>query len=239
MTPDQQLQILVETQRQFHDLLEVERFIAILGAVVATIPGFLLVWLEHRRDKEIIKLRRVIGFAILYKDDRVQWKLEIALQVTNLSQFPIKLTAAGYNIGGKGPDWGPPAAGYQYFYLAPGDIPFLAAERQLPAVTIGEPADAGPPSKNRERIQWPLEIPARTTQWLYAGEDDVKGIKTYHTGRGAFEPPALHPKFRLFVKPATGDSVYDRNRRTARVVAATRELLSPIRKAIAEMRGEE
>jgi hypothetical protein len=238
MTPDQRLQILIETQKQFHDLLEVERFIAIFGAVAAMIPGFLLFWLEHRRDRERIKVRRVISYSSWMQDpDRPKWSIDIAAEVTNLSQFPVTLTAFGYNTGGKDLYHGPPSTGYRYFDLAPGEIPFLAATKQLPAF-IEKEIDGGVLSTDRERFQWPIEIPARTKLWIYAGDSDVETIGIDRKTATGFYPPSLPPKLRIFVKPTTRKSVYAEGRLAVRLLAAACNGMDSIRKAVSEMRQE-
>ena len=238
MTPDQQLQILIETQKQFHELLEVERFIAIFGAVAAAIPGFLLFWLERRRDRERIRVRRVISYSSWVLDpDRPEWSIDVAAEVTNLSQFPITLTAFGFNIGAKDFYDGLPSEGYRYFDFAPGDIPFLAATKQLPAFIEKETTD-GVLSTDRERIVWPIEIASRTKLWIYAGEVDLEKIGIDR--KTGFKPPSLPPKFRIFVKPTTGRSIYAPGGGLfARFSTAAREGLDSIRGAVSEMRQEQ
>ena len=240
MTPDQQLQILIETQKQFHDLLEVERFIAIFGAVAAAIPGFLLFWLEHRRDRERIRVRRIISYTSWVLDpDHPKWSIDIAAEVTNLSQFPVTLTAFGYSVGGKDPYQGLPSVGYRYFDLAPGDIPFLGATKQLPGF-IEKVTDDGILLTDRERIEWPIEISARAKLWIYAGEGDIEAIGIDRSMKSGFEPPSLPPKFRIFVKPTTRRSFYAPGSGFfARISAAAGESLGPIQRAISEMRQEQ
>jgi hypothetical protein len=95
-------------------------------------------------------------------------------------------------------------------------------------------------STDREPIQWPLEIPARTKLCIYTGEADIGEWGLIRPAGPSLSRPSLHPQFRLFVKPATGKSMYSKEHDlVTRLVNATRELRDPIRKAVAEMRQED
>lgn len=139
------------------------------------IPGFLLFWVEYRRDRERVRVRRVITYSSSLSN-RAEWWISIALEVTNLSPFPITLTAAGYNVGGKEQHGGRPFTRHRYFDFTPGDIPFLAAAKLLPEFVTKHTPD-GFLTTDLEPITWPLQVPARTKVWIYAGESDVKGCK--------------------------------------------------------------
>ena len=79
----------------------------------------------------------------------------------------------------------------------------------------------------------------RTKVWIYAGEEDVKGIEISRTLSDQCAPPSLPPKFRVFVKPATRSSIYARERGfVRRQLGVMRALLEPLRKTIQEMRQE-
>ena len=80
---------------------------AVITAVAAMIPGFLLFWVEYRRDRERIRVRRVITYTVSY-ENQAEWRISVGLEVTNLSSFAITLSAAGYNVGGKEQYWGFP-----------------------------------------------------------------------------------------------------------------------------------
>jgi hypothetical protein len=87
--------------------------VAVTSAVAAMIPGLLLFWLEYRRDRERVRVRRVITFSCALVG-QIEWWIDIAIQITNLSQFPITLTAAGYNLGGQDMYRGLPSLGYPF-----------------------------------------------------------------------------------------------------------------------------
>jgi hypothetical protein len=211
---------------------------AVITAVAAMIPGFLLFWVEYRRDRERIRVRRVITYTGSYAN-QPEWWISIALEVTNLSPFAITLTAAGYNVGSKEQYWGLPSTRHRYFDLATGDIPFLAAAKLLPEYVTKETSE-GFLTTDVESIRWPLQVLARTKVWIYAGEEDVKGMDINRTLCDQLTPPSLPPKFRVFVKPSTGSSLYAQERNfVSRQLVAMHALLKPLRNAISEMRQEE
>src|SRR3984893_17179468 len=152
---------------------------AVITAFAAMIPGFLLFWVEYRRDRERIRVRRIITHSGSFSN-QAEWLTRIALEVTNLSPFLITLTAAGYNVGGKEQYWGRPSTAQRYFDFAPGDIPFLNAAKLLPEPVTKQTTD-GFLTTELEPIIWPLQVPARTKVWIYAGEEDVKGIELDRT----------------------------------------------------------
>jgi hypothetical protein len=129
--------------------------------------------------------------------------------------------------------------GHRYFDLAPGDIPFLAAAKLLPEYVTKE-TPQGSLTTDLESISWSLQIPARTKVWIYAGEEDVKGMDINRTLCNQLTPPSLSQEFRVFVKPSTGSSIYVRQRGfVSRQLVAMQALLKPLRNAISEMKHEE
>ena len=219
------------------DNKQIEIVAAVITAVAAMIPGFLLFWVEYRRDRERIRVRRVITYTVTYA--QAGWWITVGLEVTNLSSFAITLTAAGYNVGGKEQYWGLPSTRHRYFDLGPGDIPFLAAAKLL-AEYVNKETPQGFLATDVESISWPLQVPARTKVLIYAGEEDVKGMDINRTLCDQLKPPSLPPKFRVFVKPSTGSSLYAQERNfVSRQLVAMHALLKPLRNAISEMRQEE
>ena len=136
---------------------QIEIVAAVITAVAAMIPGFLLFWVEYRRDRERLRVRRVITYTVSYAN-QAEWWISIALEVTNLSPFPITLTAAGYNVGTAEQYWGLPSTRHRYFDLASGDIPFLAAAKLLPEY-VTKVTPEGFLTTDVEPIRWPLQVP--------------------------------------------------------------------------------
>lgn len=104
MTPNQQFELLLQTER--HKELVIGIVSAVFTAVAVGVPTFLLFWQERKRNVEQVIVEPLVPYDITLANPRRipekdHFGNRIDITVRNVSHFPISIEAVGFDIGGK------------------------------------------------------------------------------------------------------------------------------------------